>query len=70
MKALSLPLVILAFALTTPSIVVAKDPVGAVRACMVRHGAVRKPDGSVWLSGGRQYAEGIRAMCRKQAGYR
>jgi hypothetical protein len=47
----------------------AKDPLELTRECMIRHGAVRKPDGGVWLSGPRDKAEAIRAKCRKQSGY-
>jgi hypothetical protein len=54
-----------------PSVAVAKDDtLEATRACMVRHGATRKPDGSVWLGGGRANAEGVRAKCRREAGYK
>lgn len=48
----------------------AKDPIELTRQCMIRHGAVRKPDGGVWLAGPRDKTEAIRDKCRKQSGYR
>lgn len=68
MKLLSISLFVLAAISTVPAS--AKDALEATRACMVAHGAVRKPDGSVWLGLPRQEAMAIREKCRKQAGYK
>lgn len=48
----------------------AKDALQATRDCMVAHGAVRNPDGSVRLNIPRKAALAVRDKCRKQSGYK
>ncbi|GMO12010.1 MULTISPECIES: hypothetical protein [unclassified Bradyrhizobium] len=48
----------------------AKDALQATRDCMVAHGAVRNPDGSVRLNIPRKEALAVRDKCRKQSGYK
>ncbi len=65
-------LVVSVFAITTIFTVSAsaKDALEATRDCMVAHGAVRNPDGSVRLNIPRQAALAVRDKCRKQSGYK
>ena len=48
----------------------AKDALQATRDCMVAHGAVRNPDGSVHLNIPRKEALAVRDKCRRQSGYK
>lgn len=48
----------------------AKDALQATRDCMLAHGAVRNPDGSVRLNIPRKAALAARDKCRKQSGYK
>ncbi|MFT4116556.1 hypothetical protein [Bradyrhizobium sp.] len=64
-------LMMLAMSIAAATAAQAKDALQATRDCMVAHGAVRKPDGSVYLgSVPRAQALAIRDQCRRQSGYK